>query len=152
MSNRGFTKRVRQQQQNHVGIQGQTLKWSEQAGLDWKVRNQALSSELSTGPHCYSCLSCFRCCSSVYTCLPTGIITSYCIWCWFSIFLKDALMPWLVWIECQPANQGSLVWFPVRARVWVVGQVDSWGHARGKGSMCLSHIDVSLPSPISENK
>ena len=44
------------------------------------------------------------------------------------------------WIECWPENQSVAGSFPVRAHVWVVGQVPSWGaHER------QPHIDVSLP-------
>ena len=35
------------------------------------------------------------------------------------------------WIECQPVNQEIAGSIPVRAHAWVVGQVPSWGHARG---------------------
>ena len=35
------------------------------------------------------------------------------------------------WIEHQPANESSLVGFPVGARAWVMGQVPMWGHVRG---------------------
>ena len=45
----------------------------------------------------------------------------------------------------------SLVRFPVTAHAWVVGQVPSWGHARGNHTlMFLSSF--SLPSPLSKNK
>ena len=37
-----------------------------------------------------------------------------------------------------------LVGFPVMAHARVVGQVPSWGHVRGRKSMFLSDIDVSL--------
>ena len=42
-------------------------------------------------------------------------------------------------------TQRSPVWFPVRAHAWVVGQVPTWGQARGNWSMLLCHIYVSLP-------
>ena len=64
------------------------------------------------------------------------------------------MQPWLVWLSGLSAGlrtKESLVRFPVRAHVWVAGQVPSWGHVRG------SHIGVSLPlfvlpSPLSKNK
>ena len=44
-----------------------------------------------------------------------------------SIFLKKkgtlALAGVAQWIECRPANQRSLVQFPVRAHAWVASQV-----------------------------
>ena len=47
-------------------------------------------------------------------------------------------------------TQRSPVWFPVRAHAWVVGQIPTWGQARGNWSMLLCHIYVSLPvSPLS---
>ena len=45
-------------------------------------------------------------------------------------------------LACKP--KGLLVQSPVRAHAWVVGQVLSWGHARGNWLMYFSHIDVSL--------
>ena len=50
--------------------------------------------------------------------------------------------PWLVWLSGLSASlrtKGSQVQFPVRAHVWVVGQIPNWGHQR------QLHIDVSLP-------
>ena len=60
------------------------------------------------------------------------------------------------WIESDLQTKRSLVWFPVGAHAWVVGQVLSWGHVRGNQSKYLSHINASLPfsllSPLSKNK
>ena len=56
--------------------------------------------------------------------------------------------PWLVWLSgmsISPQTERSLVRFLVRAHVWIVGQVPSWGHAGGNQLMFLSHIIVSLP-------
>ena len=57
--------------------------------------------------------------------------------------IKLTLSPWLVWLSGLSASlqtKGSLVWFPVRAHAWVIGQVPSRGaHER------QLHIDVSLP-------
>ena len=50
-----------------------------------------------------------------------------------------------------PQTKRSPVRFPVRAHVWVVGQVPGWGHGRGNGSRFLS-LSLSLPSPLSNNK
>ena len=47
-------------------------------------------------------------------------------------------MPWLVWLSGLSAGlrtKGSLVQFPVRAHAWVVGQVPSGGHTRGKHTL-----------------
>ena len=46
------------------------------------------------------------------------------------------------WIDCWPVNL-MLDRFPVRALVWIAGQVPSWGHVGGNWS--ISHIIVSLP-------
>ena len=56
--------------------------------------------------------------------------------------------PWLVWLRELGTSQQIkrlLVRFPVRAHTGVVGQVLSWGCARGNQSMYLSHISASLP-------
>ena len=42
------------------------------------------------------------------------------------------------WAECQPSNQRSLVWFPVRTHAWVEGLAPSWGHTRGKSHWYFS--------------
>ena len=46
------------------------------------------------------------------------------------------------WIECHLRIKGSPVQFPVRAHVWVAGQVPSRGHSR------QPHIGVSLSSSL----
>ena len=59
---------------------------------------------------------------------------------------------WLVWLSGLSVGLWTwrlLVPFPVWAHVWVVGQIPSWGRARGKQFMFLS-LSISLPS--SENK
>ena len=84
---------------------------------------------------------------------------------WEGVRVKTALKilreePWLLWLSGLSAGlwtKRSLVWFPVRARALVVGQVPSLRHARGNWSMNLSHIDISLPLflppfPLSKNK
>ena len=38
--------------------------------------------------------------------------------------------------------------FPLRAHAWVLGQCPSWGHARGKQSVYLSHSDRSPFLPL----
>ena len=58
------------------------------------------------------------------------------------------IMPWpawLSWLNVVPPSERLLVRFPVRAHAWVVGQVPSYGCARGNQSLHLSHISVSLP-------
>ena len=53
---------------------------------------------------------------------------------------------------CEPKGRPSR--FPLRAHVWVVGQVPSRGRARHNGSMYLLHMDVPLPFslPLSKDK
>ena len=63
----------------------------------------------------------------------------------YMYFLKS---PWLVWLSGLNASlqtERSPVLFPVRVHAWVAGRVPSWGHARGNQSMCLLHINISLP-------
>ena len=46
--------------------------------------------------------------------------------------------PWLVWLSELRASletKGSLVQFPVRAHVWVAGQVPSTGCVRGNRTL-----------------
>ena len=60
--------------------------------------------------------------------------------------------PWLVWLSGLSTGlqtKGSLVQFWVRTHAWVVGQVPSWGHARGTRKMFLSPY-FSLPFPFSK--
>ena len=64
---------------------------------------------------------------------------------------ESALAGVAQWTERQPANQ-SLVQFPVRTHAWVVGQVPSWGHARGNHTLMFLSLSFSLPSPLSKNK
>ena len=45
--------------------------------------------------------------------------------------IKSPLAGMAQWIEHQPANQGSLVQFPIKAHAWVAGQVPSLGGVRG---------------------
>ena len=57
-------------------------------------------------------------------------------------------MPWLVWTSGLSAclwTERSLVQFPVKEHIWVVGQVSIWGHEGDNPFMHYSHIDVSLP-------
>ena len=62
-------------------------------------------------------------------------------------YLKEnKVWPWLVWLSGLNAGlqtKRSPIRFPVRAHAWVVGQVPSWGCARGNQLMFLSHM--SLP-------
>ena len=68
---------------------------------------------------------------------------------------KDAVKPWLVWhsgLRAGLRTNGSLVQFPVRAHVWVVGQVSSMGRSRGNHTLIILSLSFSLPSPLSKNK
>ena len=56
------------------------------------------------------------------------------------------------WIEHRLQTKGSLVWFPVRAHAWVVGQVPSRGRMRGNHILMLISLSFSFPSPLSKNK
>ena len=67
---------------------------------------------------------------------------------------KVIQLPWLVWLSGLSTGLGTerwLVWFPVRAHAWVVGQVPGWGRARGNQWMFLS-LSFSLPSPFFQIK
>ena len=52
------------------------------------------------------------------------------------------------WTACRPANQGSLVQFPVRANAWVAGQVPSRGHARDNHTLMFLSLSFCIPSPL----
>ena len=63
--------------------------------------------------------------------------------------------PWLVWLSGLSAGlwtQWLLVWFPVRAHAWVLGQSLSRGHVRGNHTLMSLSLSFSLPSPLSKNK
>ena len=47
------------------------------------------------------------------------------------------------WVGHCPANQRSLVWFPLRAHTWVVGQAPGWGW----GGCERQHITHQCSSP-----
>ena len=62
---------------------------------------------------------------------------------------------WLVWLRGLSAGlqtKGSLVQFPVRAHVWVVGQVPSGGYVRGNHTLIFLSLSFFLPFPLSKNK
>ena len=63
-----------------------------------------------------------------------------------SEFIRNLNQPWLVWLSGLSIGlwiEGSPVQFLVRAHAWVVGQVTSWGCARGNQWMYLSHISLT---------
>ena len=67
--------------------------------------------------------------------------------CCNTVNLQNIMLPWQVWLSRLSAHlqtERSLVQFPVKAHAWVMGQVPSWGRARGNQWMFLSLIDVSL--------
>ena len=62
-------------------------------------------------------------------------------------------MPRLVWLSGLSTGlwtKGSLVGFPVRAHVWVMGQVLNRGNTRGNHTLLLLSLSSSLPSPVAE--
>ena len=62
-------------------------------------------------------------------------------------------LPWLVWLSglsTRLRSKGSLVWFPVRAHTWVVGQVLSWGHVGGIHTFMFP--SAFLPLSLKVNK
>ena len=66
-------------------------------------------------------------------------------------------LAWLLWLSGLSAGLWTkrlLVWFPVRAHAWVVGQVPSWGRARGNWWLCISctSMFLSLFSPLCKKK
>ena len=79
------------------------------------------------------------------------------ILCWEGIFkifkiTHIALAGVAQWIECGLRTKGSLVWVPLRAHVWVVGQVPSGGHMRSNHTLMFLFLSISLPSLLSKNK
>ena len=59
--------------------------------------------------------------------------------------LKIALAGVAQWSERRPANQRVAVQFPVRAHVWVAGQVPSRGRMRGNHTLMFLSLSPSLP-------
>ena len=59
----------------------------------------------------------------------------------------DAMAGVAQWTECQSENQKVTGLFPVRAHVWVVGQVLSRGASERQPHMDVS-LPLSLPSPL----
>ena len=62
-------------------------------------------------------------------------------------------LPWLLWLSGLNASlwtKGLLVWFIVRAHVWVVGQVSSWGCVSGNHTLMLLSLFFSLPFSINK--
>ena len=63
--------------------------------------------------------------------------------------------PWLVWLSGLSTGLGTKglrVQFPVRAYVWVAGQLPSRVHMRGNHTFIFLSHSFSLPSPASNNK
>ena len=63
--------------------------------------------------------------------------------------------PWLVQLSGLSVGlqtKGPLVQFPVRAHVWVEGQVPSVGHTRGTHTLIFLSLSFSFPPPLSKNK
>ena len=63
--------------------------------------------------------------------------------------------PWLLWLSGLSAGlptEGSPVQFPVRAHVWVVGQIPSKGHVGDHHTLMFLSLSFSLPSFLSKNK
>ena len=95
------------------------------AGIAWLEATSPVWLFILPSPLCVSQIS-------LFLCLVTTLMA----------------VPWLVWLSGSSAGlqiKRLLVQFPVRTRAWGVGQVPSWGQARGNQSVYLSHIDVSLP-------
>ena len=59
---------------------------------------------------------------------------------------------WLSGLSTGLWTKGSLVWFPVRAHVWVAGQVPSRGCTRGNHTLMLLSLSPSLPLCLKINK
>ena len=57
----------------------------------------------------------------------------------------EALTDVAQWVGCHPSKKRSPVQVPVKAHVWVVGQVPSQGKDEKQPIMFLSHINVFLP-------
>ena len=56
------------------------------------------------------------------------------------------------WTACRPANQGSLVQFPVRANAWVASQVPSRGYVKGNHTLMFLSLSPFLPPSLSKNE
>ena len=69
--------------------------------------------------------------------------------------IKEYIKPWLLWLSGLSAGlrtKGSQVHFPVRAQVWVSGQVPSKGWVRSNNTLVFLSLSFSIPSPLSKNK
>ena len=56
------------------------------------------------------------------------------------------------WIERGLQSKGLPVRFPVRAHVWVAGQVPSGGHTRGNHTLIFLSLSPSLPLSLKINQ
>ena len=78
----------------------------------------------------------------------------------FCVFVNELAyeklkQPWLVWLSGLSTilqAKRLLVQFPVRARVWVVGQVPSRRRMRGNHTLLFLSLSFYHPSPLSKSK
>ena len=54
---------------------------------------------------------------------------------------------WFSGLSAGLRAKGSLIWLPVKAHAWVVGQVPSKGCVRGNHTLMFWSLSVSLPPP-----
>ena len=77
--------------------------------------------------------------TKIYAVYGEGAVTGQMCQKWFE--------PWVVLLSGLSTNlqtKGSLVWFPLRAHVWVVGQVPSRGRVRGSHTLLFLSLSLSL--------
>ena len=73
---------------------------------------------------------------------------------WLCLKPQKRKQPWLVWLSGLSAGlqtKGLLVWFPVKAYAWVVGQVPSRGHVRGNHTLMFPFLFPALPLSLKIN-
>ena len=69
--------------------------------------------------------------------------------------LRNWDVPWLVWLSESSTGlrtKGSQVQFPLRAQVWVAGQILSRRRTTGNHTLIFLSLSFSSPSPLSKNK
>ena len=62
--------------------------------------------------------------------------------------------PWLVWpsgLSTSQRTKKSLLWFLVKAHVWVAGRIPSWRSARGNHTLMFLSLSSPLSSPLSKH-
>ena len=71
---------------------------------------------------------------------------------WAENMVNIALPGVPLWIEHQPANEGSPVRFPVRALAWAADQVPSWGCMQRNHTLIFLSLSPFLAVSLKVNE